>query len=158
MTNEELLDAWPGVRIDHDNLALYRGLLDQLLLVNRCGHCAHWHHPPSSGLPQVLVVWGIADRGQRRRLRCHRHHPPPRRGEQVGSGRVEQTEPFVFSADETCDIGFVAGTPVFADYAAEKGRFNGEVNWVEIDVGDAANDNGHYTTEVERYRVTIPIR
>jgi hypothetical protein len=22
-----------------------------------------------------------------------------------GSGRIEQTEPFVFSADETCDIG-----------------------------------------------------
>ena len=26
-------------------------------------------------------------------------------GKPAGEGRVEQTEPFVFSADETCDIG-----------------------------------------------------
>ena len=27
-------------------------------------------------------------------------------GKKAGEGRVDQTEPFVFSADETCDVGF----------------------------------------------------
>ena len=51
MTNEELLDAWPGVRIDHDNAAYYRGLLERRLLLNRCEDCARWHHPPRSVCP-----------------------------------------------------------------------------------------------------------
>ena len=36
-------------------------------------------------------------------------------GEQVGEGRVEATQPFIFSADETTDVGYDAGTPVSAD-------------------------------------------
>ncbi len=79
-------------------------------------------------------------------------------GEQVGAGRVDQTEPFVFSADETCDIGFEAGSPVHVDYAAPDGRFTGEVNWVEIDVGEAADDPDHYITDEERYRVAMAIQ
>jgi hypothetical protein len=79
-------------------------------------------------------------------------------GDQVGAGRVEQTEPFLLSADETCDIGFEAGSPVIVDYEADKGRFNGEVKWVQIDVGDAAEDPDHYITEEERYRVAIAIQ
>ena len=37
-------------------------------------------------------------------------------GKQAGEGRVDQTEPIVFSADETCDVGFEAGSPVTYDY------------------------------------------
>ena len=33
-------------------------------------------------------------------------------GEQVGSGRVEMTQPMIFSADETTDIGYESGTTV----------------------------------------------
>ena len=33
-------------------------------------------------------------------------------GKKVGEGRVEQTEPMVFSADETCDVGNEFGSPV----------------------------------------------
>ena len=54
--------------------------------------------------------------------------------EKVGQGRVDQTEPSIFSADETCDIGFESGSPVSEDYDVIK--FNGEVNWVEINVSD----------------------
>jgi uncharacterized OB-fold protein len=57
MTIEDLLDAWPGVRIDHDNLAFYRGLLGQVLLLNRCDDCAHWHHPPRPVCPKC---WSAA--------------------------------------------------------------------------------------------------
>ncbi|MBS3028381.1 MAG: arylsulfatase [Dolichospermum sp. DET50] len=52
----------------------------------------------------------------------------------VGEGRVDQTEPSIFSADETCDIGFESGSPVTKDYDVTK--FNGEVNWVKINVSD----------------------
>ncbi len=39
-----------------------------------------------------------------------------------------------------------------------KRRFNGEVKWVEIDVGAAAEDADHNITEEGRYRVAIAIQ
>ncbi len=48
MTQDELLDAFPGVRVDQDNAAYYGGLLEDRVLVNRCDDCASWHHPPRS--------------------------------------------------------------------------------------------------------------
>ena len=39
-------------------------------------------------------------------------------GRAVGSGRVDLTQPLIFSADETTDIGDDYGMPVSADYAA----------------------------------------
>ena len=47
-------------------------------------------------------------------------------GKEVGKGRVEQTQGFVFSADETTDIGYESGTTVSPDYTAHTSRFNGE--------------------------------
>ena len=32
-------------------------------------------------------------------------------GNKVGEGRVDQTEPLIFSTDETFDIGFQSGSP-----------------------------------------------
>ena len=55
-------------------------------------------------------------------------------GESVGSGRIEQTEAFLFSADETCDVGDEFGSPVTALCTSQK-RFSGEVGWVEIELG-----------------------
>ncbi len=52
MTNDELLDAFPGVRLDQDNAAYYRGLLDGELLINRCDDCATWHFPARSACPR----------------------------------------------------------------------------------------------------------
>ena len=46
-------------------------------------------------------------------------------GKEVGKGRVEQTQGFVFSADETTDIGYESGTTVSPDYTAHTSRFNG---------------------------------
>ncbi len=77
-------------------------------------------------------------------------------GQKIGEGRVEQTEPFLFSADETCDIGFESGSPVTKDYGAIK--FNGEVNWVEIDVAEAAEDADHFISPEQRFRVAMGIQ
>ncbi len=75
-------------------------------------------------------------------------------GRKDGEGRVDMTEPFVFSADETCDIGDEFGSPVTPDYPPQK-KFSGEVNWVEIDVGKDAEDLDHLITPEERLRVAM---
>jgi arylsulfatase len=74
-------------------------------------------------------------------------------GKKVGEGRVEQTEPLVFSADETCDVGSEAGSPVTSDYKTRK--FNGEVNWVEIDLAKDAKNAEHMIKPEERLRVAM---
>jgi len=76
-------------------------------------------------------------------------------GNKVGEGRIEQTEPFVFSADETLDIGFESGSSVTTDYSSN--RFNGEVNWVQIDVGDDANDVDHFLNHQERLKIAMAL-
>jgi hypothetical protein len=78
-------------------------------------------------------------------------------GEPTGEGRVEQTEPFVFSADETCDVGDEFGSPVTYDYPSPK-KFNGEVNWVELDVDEAAADVDHLISPEERLRLVVTIQ
>ena len=47
-------------------------------------------------------------------------------GEKVGEGRIERTQPGLFSADETADVGIDLGTPVVEAIGAEaKSRFTG---------------------------------
>ena len=74
-------------------------------------------------------------------------------GQQVGAGRVEQTQPFVFSSDETTDIGHETGTPVTTDYTAATSRFSGTINWVQIDVGTDNHD--HFMDPEERLRIAM---
>ncbi|MEZ5348071.1 MAG: hypothetical protein R2714_02565 [Microthrixaceae bacterium] len=62
-------------------------------------------------------------------------------GSPVGSGRVEATQPMVFSADETTDIGYESGTTVSADYTTATSRFNGSLAWVRIDLDDDSHDH-----------------
>ncbi|MGC1816258.1 MAG: arylsulfatase [Casimicrobiaceae bacterium] len=76
-------------------------------------------------------------------------------GKQVGRGRVEQTQAFIFSADETTDIGRETGTTVSRDYTAHTSKFNGKINWVQIDLGKDAADADHYIDDEERIRVIM---
>jgi hypothetical protein len=61
-------------------------------------------------------------------------------GASVGTGRVDRTQPLIFSADETTDIGNDYGMPVSIDYTGSS-RFNGRIDVVQIDVGD--DDQSH---------------
>jgi arylsulfatase len=79
-------------------------------------------------------------------------------GKQTAQGRVERTEPFVFSADETCDIGFEAGSPVTDDYGGNGRVFTGKVNWVEIDLGADAIDADHFIKPEEKLRLAMGIQ
>jgi arylsulfatase len=79
-------------------------------------------------------------------------------GKKAGEGRVDRTEPFVFSADETCDIGFQSGTPSSPDYGPRGNRFSGEVNWVEIDVGKDAENLDHLISPEQRLQIAMAIQ
>ena len=74
-------------------------------------------------------------------------------GTAAGAGRVEATQPMVFSADETTDVGYESGTTVTSDYTASTSRFTGRINWVQIDLGD--DDNDHFIDPDERLRVAM---
>ena len=76
-------------------------------------------------------------------------------GAEVGAGRVEGTIPMIFSADETADIGRDTASPVSEDYDAESSVFTGAVNWVQIDLGEDAEDADHLITPEERLRVAM---
>ena len=52
ISDEELLERLPGVRIDADNADYWRGLLEHRLLINRCRACGHWHNPPRPVCPR----------------------------------------------------------------------------------------------------------
>ena len=74
-------------------------------------------------------------------------------GEAVGTGRVGATQPLIFSADETTDVGYESGTTVSPDYTPQSSRFTGEINWIQIDAG--TDDNDHYIDPAERLRVAM---
>jgi arylsulfatase len=73
-------------------------------------------------------------------------------GKQIGAGRVEITQPLVFSADETTDIGSDLAMPVSADYKGND-KFNGKIHVVQIDLGD--DDHSHLIDLDEMVRVAM---
>ncbi len=79
-------------------------------------------------------------------------------GTQVGQGRVDATVAMLFSGDETTDVGSDLHTPVSDDYPAFGNEFNGRIEWVQIDLGDDAEDADHYITDEERIRVAMSIQ
>jgi uncharacterized OB-fold protein len=65
---EEVLARFPRVRLDADNVAHYRGLLEHRLLLNRCADCRTWHHPPRPVCPRCwsreVVAEAVSGRGE----------------------------------------------------------------------------------------------
>jgi arylsulfatase A-like enzyme len=76
-------------------------------------------------------------------------------GEKVGEGRVAATAAMVFSADDTCDVGVEGGAVVSEDYGPRGNAFTGEVNWVQIDLGEDAEDADHFLTAEERLKLAM---
>jgi arylsulfatase len=76
-------------------------------------------------------------------------------GEPVGEGRVDATQPMIFSTDETTDVGSDGGTPVSDDYGPRDSRFNGRVHWVQLDIDAAAEDLDHLISPEERFRIAM---
>jgi hypothetical protein len=76
-------------------------------------------------------------------------------GAKAGEGRVEATQPMIFSGDETTDVGSDTATPVSDDYGPKTSAFSGRVRWVQIDLDEAAEDLDHLISPEERLRIAM---
>ena len=73
-------------------------------------------------------------------------------GTQVARSRIERTIPFIFSGDETLNIGIDRGTPVTDEYGCGAGNpFNGEIDTVDMQRGD----DGAEVSAQDRLRVEL---
>jgi arylsulfatase len=57
-------------------------------------------------------------------------------GDQVAQGRIERTQPNIFSADETADVGLDNQTPVAQGigYGPEETKFTGKIHEIVVEV------------------------
>jgi arylsulfatase A-like enzyme len=74
-------------------------------------------------------------------------------GSQVADGHVDQTQSMIFSADETADVGFDAASQVSDRYSDSDSRFTGNIDWVQIDLGDDSHE--HLITAEDRLKVAM---
>jgi len=72
----------------------------------------------------------------------------------IGTGRLERTQPFVFSGDESLDLGDELGSLVTTDYGQRK--FSGEVNWLQLEAG--LDDHSHMITPEQRLHVAMALQ
>ncbi len=79
-------------------------------------------------------------------------------GDLVAEGRVDATVPMIFSLDETTDIGHDTATAVTDDLSVETSAFTGRVRWVQIDIGDDAEDADHYITAEQRLKIAMSVQ
>jgi hypothetical protein len=71
----------------------------------------------------------------------------------VGRGRVEQTIPMGFSADEACDVGSDTGSPASPDYGPSGNKFTGKIDWVKLDIGQDSHD--HLVTAEDKLNIAM---
>jgi arylsulfatase len=74
-------------------------------------------------------------------------------GKAVGKGRVERSIPMGFSADEGVEIGSDRGSPSSPDYGPSANEFNGQIKWVQVDLG--TDDHDHLISPEERFRLAM---
>ena len=55
-------------------------------------------------------------------------------GKKVGQGRIDRTQPGIFSVDDASDVGMDEGTPVVEDYQPKSTKFTGTIRKVVVDV------------------------
>jgi hypothetical protein len=74
-------------------------------------------------------------------------------GERVGDGRVDATQPFIFSADEGLDVGRETGTAVAPDCDVPSSAFTGEINGIELRLG--VDDHTHLLPPEDHLKVMM---
>jgi hypothetical protein len=55
-------------------------------------------------------------------------------GEKAAEGRIEKTQPMVFSADEGADVGQDGETPVTSDYKERDNGFTGKIRKLVVEI------------------------
>ncbi|HEY2356861.1 MAG TPA: arylsulfatase [Phenylobacterium sp.] len=76
-------------------------------------------------------------------------------GKLVGEGHVERTHALFFSMDETMEVGCDAGEPVSPDYGPRNNAFSGKIDWVQIDIDAAAQDEDHTLSAEQRFKILM---
>jgi uncharacterized OB-fold protein len=80
--DEQVLQSFPEVRLDHRNKDFYRALLDRQLVAARCGDCGSWHTPLRSLCPECwstnVEIAPVSGRGAIHLL-IRLHQGPPAR-------------------------------------------------------------------------------
>ena len=88
IADDVLVARFPGHPLDHDSAAHYRGRLERRLLLNRCGECGTWHHPPKPICPSCwstdVVPTEVAGTGTIH-LAIFLHQGPPAEGVDYGT-------------------------------------------------------------------------
>ena len=83
ISDNELVERYEGVRLDHTNKHFYRGLLDRELRLSRCADCGWWHHRPKPICPRCwsknVVATPVSGRGTIH-LAIFLHQGPPADG------------------------------------------------------------------------------
>ncbi|MFC0453194.1 arylsulfatase [Rhodococcus jostii] len=74
-------------------------------------------------------------------------------GHSIGAGKVEQTLPFMFSMDETVDVGIDVASPVSSEYGPTGNGFNGDIAWARIDIGQ--DDHSHLADPEHRMTIAM---
>ena len=76
-------------------------------------------------------------------------------GKKAGEGQVAMTMPFVFSADDGCDVGVDTGSPVSPDYGSRGNEFNGTVKGVQIAIAEDAEAVDHLVKPEDAIRIAM---
>ena len=64
----------------------------------------------------------------------------------------------IFSLDDKTDVGSDRCTPVSDDYGSAESVFNGRIDWIQIDLGEDAQDADHLITPEERYNLALALQ
>jgi hypothetical protein len=61
----------------------------------------------------------------------------------------------LFSGDETLDLASDTASAVSDEYTPEESTFTGTVKWVQIDIGESAEDLDHLISPEERLAIAM---
>ena len=130
--------------------------------------------PPAAGRPTATTCSGCnasrspaTGRSRPASIRCGWSSPTtaagwPRAAPSPCSSTVRRSARAAFrdpadavSLDETTDVGSDSATPVSDDYGPKDSAFTGRVRWIEIDLGEDAEDLDHLITAEERLRIAM---
>jgi arylsulfatase A-like enzyme len=76
-------------------------------------------------------------------------------GKKVGEGKVGATAAMVFSADDGCDVGVDAGSPVSPDYGSRGNEFSGRVKGVQLAIAEDAVSVDHLVSPEEAVHIAM---
>lgn len=129
ISDEALVERFPGQPITHDTAEHYRGRLDHRLLLGKCRSCGHWHSPPKPVCPQCWsfdVESAPVSGDGTIYMAIFLHQGPPATG-------VDYSVPYpvvTVELDEQPGLRFTA-TVVGADNDAIRIGARVELNWIE---------------------------